>query len=227
MDKEPPKKRTLEKFGDDFKNSLVKFQKDFNTLFKLPIKEKDTRENRSSEELLELNEQTQVTGEKSAEFQTDIQKKWETFISKSNLDFKALEESWIQSMDQMKAKNEERRNLRKNRREAWKKRQKEEREKIRAFFQAQNQQIESTFQNMEKNIQDRKIQNRDKMYQNLDNMQKRWDKVMDKQQKFIENSFSSVNSFGWKQSMKILLIVVPILVILIIIFSLMKPFLPI
>ena len=74
-------------------------------------------------------------------------------------------------------------------------------------------------------MRERKVQNREKSFENLEKMQKKWDVVMNKQQKSIESSLSSVNSFGWKQSMKGLLIIIPILVILIIIFSMIKPYL--
>ena len=226
MDQEQPNKKPLEKIGDDFKNGLTKFQRDFNNLFKIPMKPTKSEEEKTAV-LQNQNQPSSIIKEDSTESPTELEKNWEAFISKSNSDIKALEESWKQSMDQMKVRSEERQKIRKSRRENRKKKQKEDMEKIRAFFISQNKQIESTFQNMEQNIQKRKIQNRDNMYQNLENIQKKWGKAMDKQQKMIENSFSSVNSFGWKQSMKILLIIVPILVIFIIIFSMIRPFLPI
>jgi len=227
MNQDQPKKNPLQKISEDFKKGLSKFQGDVNHFFQAPAAKNSVEANQETEDFEESPQQqpSKEINRTPTVLQAELQEKWDQFLAKSQSDLKSLENTWNQSVEQMREKGEERRKNRLQRRDIRRKQQKENTEKLQAFFQSQNKQVETTFQTIEKKIQDRKIKNREKAFENLDKMQNNWDKVMNKQQKVIEQNFSAVNSFGWKQSMRIILIIVPILVIFIIIFSLIKPFL--
>ncbi|MCK5345866.1 MAG: hypothetical protein KAR20_20795, partial [Candidatus Heimdallarchaeota archaeon] len=83
----------------------------------------------------------------------------------------------------------------------------------------------SSTKKMEADIRERKLNRRDQRQKNKLKAQRNWDRAALKRQKVVENAFKSVSRFGWRVQLRFVLIIVPFLVVFILIYMLLKPFL--
>ena len=78
---------------------------------------------------------------------------------------------------------------------------------------------------MESDITERKISRRDDRQENKLKAQRNWDRAALKRQKSVETAFKSVSRFGWRVQLRFVMLIVPLLVVFIVVYILLKPFL--
>ena len=108
--------------------------------------------------------------------------------------------------------------------------------KVKEFFDKQNVLALSKLQKMhskmienQKGMQDQvenwSADNEKKFLDSVKNSGKNWNEFMVKQQKTFETNMSGMSKSAWKTNLQILLFAIPIIIVLALLFSIIKPFL--
>ncbi|WP_457557906.1 hypothetical protein [Candidatus Harpocratesius sp.] len=92
-------------------------------------------------------------------------------------------------------------------------------------FEAANEKLNENFIAMKSALYQKKAEKRDKFHSNLNQAQNRWERVSRKRQRNIEKILKGINRWGWRQQLRIVLILIPLIVVLILVIVLLRPFL--
>lgn len=92
-------------------------------------------------------------------------------------------------------------------------------------IEKQNEEINKNLLEMKKALYEKKAENRDKFHKNLTETQDRMERVSAKRQRNIERVFKGINKWAWRQQLKIILIIIPLLIVFVIVFLLLRQFL--
>lgn len=92
-------------------------------------------------------------------------------------------------------------------------------------FEAANQKLNENFIAMKSALYQKKAEKRDKFHTNLNQAQNRWERVSRKRQRNIEKILKGINRWGWRQQLRIVLILIPLIVVLILVIVLLRPLL--
>jgi hypothetical protein len=96
---------------------------------------------------------------------------------------------------------------------------------MKQFFQNQQQQMNEFFQKADAEIQTKNDQNRDKFVQTVSNMSQGWSNFVHSQQVGFEKTLGSINRAAWRTQLNFIMCLIPILIIIILIFTVLRPLL--
>ena len=147
----------------------------------------------------------------------------------SDATYQELEADWIKRYDarteklqQSSQKRHEKRVLREKIRHA---RMERNRKRRQAFLADQREKWKASIRKTEVDTRERKVQRRDDRQEKKLKAQRNWDRAALRRQKGVENAFKSVSRFGWKVQLRFVMLIVPLLIVAIVIYMLLKPFL--
>ena len=188
----------------------------------------------------EMNEN--LNGKKE---QTEILPGLTKFFKKTQDSFIKIQDDWNASIDKLlneslerqkirQQKRLERLNEKKNNKKSVIERQKirqqrivdrweRKRQRMNNYYKHQEELLEKKYELMEKNIENKSDYNKEKLQNSVDRTKKNWTKSVRRQRNF-ESFLSSLNSWSWKRQMRFLLIIIPLVVIFVIVFKIIQPF---
>jgi len=218
-------KKKFEKINDEMNENLNEIDKDLNDYYKKPSEEEDVNGKKAKPDiLLGLTKFFQKTQDSFVK----IQDEWNTSIDK--LLNESLERQKIRQqkrMERLKEKKDNKKNIierQKNREQRIIDKWERKRKRMNLHYKQQKELLNLRFEHMEKNIDDKSEYNREKLKNSVRRTKKNWKKSI-RRQRNLESFLSSLNRWGWKQQMRFLLIIIPLLVILVIVLQIIKPFL--
>ncbi|MHA1618173.1 MAG: hypothetical protein ACTSVZ_02755 [Promethearchaeota archaeon] len=154
---------------------------------------------------------------------------WQEFVIKSGENIKQMQEemhaNYLKRMERLRAQK----NVRQHRRLERIKRREARVEaryqrKLQEFEEA-NKKLNENMISMQQALYNKKAENRDKFYQNYNQSQERRDRMSIKRQRNWEGIMKGISRWGWRQQMKIVLIIIPLIIVFIIVFLLVRPLL--
>ncbi len=156
---------------------------------------------------------------------------WQEFVIKSGENIAQIQEemhaNYLKRMDRLRAQK----NVRQHRRlERIKRREAriEARYKIKLQnFEDSNAKLNENMISMKQSLYEKKAENRDRFHQNFNQSQKRRDRMNIKRQRNWEVLMKGISRWGWRQQLKFVLIIIPLLIVFIIVFLLVRPLLTI
>ena len=200
----------FKKLNKDMKKHFAKLSADVSTFFQKPPS------------------QSSASAEGSHEDQ-EMERSFADFKHSSDATYQELEADWIKRHDarteklqQSFQKRHEKRVLREKIRHA---RIERNRKRRQAFLADQREKWMASTKKTEVDIRERKIQRRDDRQENKLKAQRNWDRAALRRQKGVQNAFKSVSRFGWKVQLRFVMLIVPLLVVFIVVYILLKPFL--
>jgi len=177
--------------------------------------------------------------------QTEILPGLTKFFKKTQDSFIKIQDDWNASIDKLlneslerqkirQQKRLERLNEKKNNKKSVIERQKirqqriidrweRKRQRMNNYYKHQEELLEKKYELMEKNIENKSDYNKEKLQNSVARTKKNWTKSVRRQRNF-ESFLSSLNSWSWKRQMRFLLIIIPLLVIFVIVFKIIQPF---
>jgi len=97
------------------------------------------------------------------------------------------------------------------------------RQRMNNYYKRQEELLDKRYELMEKNIENKSDYNKEKLQNSVERTKKNWTKSVRRQRNF-EKFLSSLNSWSWKRQMRFLLIIIPLLVIFVIVYSIIQSF---
>jgi hypothetical protein len=165
----------------------------------------------------------------TSEEDKDIEQSFTNDEKSSDATYQELEADWIKRYDarteilqQSFQKRHEKRVLREKIRHA---RMERNRKRRQAFLANQREKWMASTRKTESDTRSRKIQRRDDRQENKLKAQRKWDRAALRRQKGVQNAFKSVSRFGWKVQLRFFMLIVPLLIVFIVVYILLKPFL--
>ncbi|MHA1675378.1 MAG: hypothetical protein ACTSYI_17340 [Promethearchaeota archaeon] len=154
---------------------------------------------------------------------------WQDFVVKSGENVKQMQEemhaNYLKRMDRLRAQK----NIRQHRRLERIKRREVRVEtryqrKLQEFEDA-NDKLNENMISMKQSLYEKKAENRDRFHQNFNQSQERRDRMSIKRQRNWEGLMKGISRWGWRQQLKIVLIIIPLIIVFIIVFLLVRPLL--
>ena len=93
-------------------------------------------------------------------------------------------------------------------------------------FEANNKELQDELLGIKQNFYNKKKEKRNAVFTNRFERQEQRAKAAAERQKRIKKTMKNINKWGWRQQLKIVLIILPFLIVLFIIYVLMRTFLP-
>ena len=215
MSKENKKKKNFfEQIGQDIQKSFGDIQNTFNSLLGIKIEPKKTGNALKASNTPATNNslQTQVSKLKS---QGDSQ-------------FSALEQDWNKIYQKL-LKDEQNKfdraeNQHKLQHNIRMKRISNENARIKRHLENQKKNWQKKTDNIEQYWEKRE-NNRDKYHTEVENVQDWWDKTARKSQRVVEGGVKVISKFGWHLEFNLIMILLPILIVVIVLFIILRPLL--
>ena len=214
-------KKKLEKINKEMNENLNEIDKDLKEYYKKPKKEENTNDKQTKPDLL-----TGIT----------------TFFQKTKDSFEKIEEEWNSSIDKLLNESLDRQKIRQQKRldrlkEKSKKKNVIDRQKIRQqriidrwerkrqrmneYYKHQEELLDKRYGHMQKNLDKKSEYNKEKLQNSVRKTKKNWTRSIRRQRNF-ESFLSRLNRWSWKQQLRFLLIILPLLVIFVVVFAIIR-----
>jgi len=223
-----PIKEFFQKAQKDMEKGFKKMQNDFNEFFGIEKKqskgdlesEVDLKSEIEMPETLPEEEKIKNRTKQQVE-QAPERKNWNRLFLNNLEDFKKeaqnnlsfLETQWNSLKKQAEENNK-----------SLQRRIQANNQKIKQFFQGQQEKMKKNFENMEEEMKETKIKNRQQFLDAVGSSSQKWNKFMIDQQEKFEDNLSEYNKYSWSTTMRIILILIPLVVVFALIFSLIKDY---
>jgi hypothetical protein len=214
----------FKKWGEDWKKGFNKFQQDFNNFFNItPKKSNNNNEEKISEEE-EMSSESEDTNIKSdGSLQTSSNnaslENWNNFIQTSQNTLQQWQDEWNNNYKKFQERT-------KRSNEKTKEKLAEANTQMKQFFENQQIQMDTFFKKASADIQLKNAQNREKMAQNLQSMSQNWSGFVNKQAKQFEQSMTGWNKWVWKAQLQFVIWLIPVIILFVVIFSIVRYFMP-
>lgn len=221
----------FKKMSDDLKKGFEKMQEDFNKFFNIQKKPeaneatnnpqnpeaKKSEENKTSN-VIQPNKSSQLAQKPTDQKSGSMQDNWNMFAKSAQDNAQKMQEKWETNykkfQDKLKKSND---NIKNQLTQA--------NTNMQTMFANQQQQMKAFFNKIEQDIQSSNEHNREKVLQSINNIANGWNQFMHKQQNQLEHTMSQWNKLAFRGQLNFILWLIPILILVIIIFAVLKPFL--
>jgi hypothetical protein len=217
-------KKKLEKLNKEMNENLNEIDKDLDEYYKKPSEKANLDEKKAKPVIFPgLTKFFQKTQESFVK----IQEEWNTTIDK--LLNESLERQKIRQQKRLERLNERKSNKKnvidrqKIRQQRIIDRWERKRQRMNNYYKHQEELLEKRHELMEKNLKNKSEYNKEKLQNSVDRTKRNWKKSIRRQRNF-ESFLSSLNRWSWKRQMRFLLIIIPLLVIFVIVYSIIKSF---
>jgi len=218
-------KKKIEKINKEMNENLNEIDKELDNYYKNPSEKENLDGKQAKPEILPV---LTKFFQKTQDSFVKIQDEWNTSIDK--LLNESLERQKIRQQDRLERLNERKSNKKevidrqKIRQQRIIDRWERKRQRMNNYYKHQEELLEKKYELMEKNIENKSDYNKEKLQNSVAKTKKNWTKSI-RRQRNLESFLGSVNRWSWKRQMRFLLIIIPLLVIFVIVFKIIQPFL--
>ncbi len=156
-----------------------------------------------------------------------IQDEWNTSIDKminESLDRQKLRQQI--RMERLNGKKSDKKKIierQKNRQQRIIDRWERKRQRMNLHYKKQDEVLNQRYEHMERNLENKSEYNREKLQNSMRKTRKNWTRSI-RRQRNLESFLGSLNRWSWRQQLRFLLIIIPLLVIFIVVFKIIQPF---
>ncbi|MHA2018794.1 MAG: hypothetical protein ACTSXY_11030 [Promethearchaeota archaeon] len=217
-------KKKLEKIDDEMKENFDEIDSKLNGYYK-ERKEKDIKQktNEKPEIIPGLNQFFQKTRDSFLKIQDDLNANIDKLLNESLERQKLRQQKRLERLNEQKQKQKilsERQKIRQQRIiDRWERK----RQRMNLYYTQQEELLDQRFEHIQKNIDGKSEFEREKLQNSLKKTRKKWTKSI-RRQRNLESFLNSLNRWSWRQQLRFLLIIIPLLVIFIIVFKIIQPF---
>ncbi|MHA1855152.1 MAG: hypothetical protein ACTSWX_14240 [Promethearchaeota archaeon] len=217
-------KKKLEKINDEMKENFDEIDSKLNGYYK-ERKEKDIKQktNEKPEIIPGLNQFFQKTRDSFLKIQDDLNANIDKLLNESLERQKLRQQKRLERLNEQKEKQKilsERQKIRQQRIiDRWERK----RQRMNLYYTQQEELLDQRFEHIQKNIDGKSEFEREKLQNSLKKTRKKWTKSI-RRQRNLESFLNSLNRWSWRQQLRFLLIIIPLLVIFIIVFKIIQPF---
>ncbi|MHA1764828.1 MAG: hypothetical protein ACTSVK_01085 [Promethearchaeota archaeon] len=217
-------KKKLEKINDEMKENFDEIDSKLNGYYK-ERKEKDIKQktNEKPEIIPGLNQFFQKTRDSFLKIQDDLNANIDKLLNESLERQKLRQQKRLERLNEQKQKQKilsERQKIRQQRIiDRWERK----RQRMNLYYTQQEELLDQRFEHIQKNIDGKSEFEREKLQNSLKKTRKKWTKSI-RRQRNLESFLNSLNRWSWRQQLRFLLIIIPLLVIFIIVFKIIQPF---
>ncbi|MHA1720973.1 MAG: hypothetical protein ACTSXK_15755 [Promethearchaeota archaeon] len=217
-------KKKLEKIDDEMKENFDEIDSKLNGYYK-ERKEKDIKQktNEKPEIIPGLNQFFQKTRDSFLKIQDDLNANIDKLLNESLERQKLRQQKRLERLNEQKEKQKilsERQKIRQQRIiDRWERK----RQRMNLYYTQQEELLDQRFEHIQKNIDGKSEFEREKLQNSLKKTRKKWTKSI-RRQRNLESFLNSLNRWSWRQQLRFLLIIIPLLVIFIIVFKIIQPF---
>jgi len=215
----------FKKMQEDWKKNTQKMQADFNKFFGIKPKSEKNEVGTSNHDSMANSSPESMTPENSHQGasitpgtnQNTVIEGWNKMAAETQNTFKNWQQQWDANFALTQEKIKRTNSKTKAQFE-------ENNQKMKQFFEQQQTQMADYFKKIDSEIHAKNQQNQEKFIQNITNMSQGWSNFVHSQQKKFEKSLETMNKAAWKAQMNFVLWLIPVLILVIVIFTLLKPF---
>ena len=201
----------FKKMQDDMKKNFEAFSDNVGKAFGIPPKNAESSKTEGGPEATSAPDipntpTTSGAAVDSVAVEEKFTSGWNKFVTDSKSNFEKMQAQWQSQFDKIAEKS------------------KENTEKVTGFFQNQQQKMNETLQTMESDMKNQTENNRENFFQSMEKSAENWDSFVVQSQNKFEKNLSEINSAGWKAQVRVILFAIPILIVAVLIFRLIGPY---